>query len=182
MLTNAYLTGRTAAINPIVLTKILTFCAFVLSGMKEMGLNVSVSSNSARTYYYALYTIICIWYALTVYLIISDYKYQFKVTRLSLEREAWSSNFGPIKSDIVLSTSCHSCNSSSKRAVLPRRNVAEIGLVNSLHALSLFSEYQQNIWFDILQLYCIINLFASLCPWEKHFTLLVSLYAMSLDT
>ena len=88
MLTNAHLTGRTVAINPIVLTKTLAFCAYVLSDMKEMGRNVSVSCNSERTYYYALYTVIL--HIICTYRlpIVLNYEYQFKVTRLSLKQEA----------------------------------------------------------------------------------------------
>ena len=56
------------------------------------------------------------------------------VTCSSLEREVHGSNLGPIKSDSVLPTARHRCDISSKDAVLPRRNDAEIGPANSLHA------------------------------------------------
>ena len=55
-------------------------------------------------------------------------------TRSSLEREVWGSNLGPIKSDTVLPTARHRCDISSKGAVLPGRNDAEMGPANSLHA------------------------------------------------
>ena len=56
------------------------------------------------------------------------------VTRSSLEREVRGSNLGPVKSDAVLSAARHRCNISSKGAVLPGRNDAEMGPANSLHA------------------------------------------------
>ena len=58
------------------------------------------------------------------------------VKRSSLEREVWGSNFGPVKSDTSFPTARHRCDISSKETVLPRRNDAEIGPVNSLHALA----------------------------------------------
>ena len=65
------------------------------------------------------------------------------VTRSSLEREVWSSNLGPVKSDIVLPTVRHRCNISSKEAVLPGRNDAEMGPANSLHASAYYGEYNE---------------------------------------
>ena len=56
------------------------------------------------------------------------------VTRSSLEREVWDSNFGPVKSDTVLPTARHCCDISSKGAVLLGHNDAEMGPANSLHA------------------------------------------------
>ena len=56
------------------------------------------------------------------------------VTRSSLEREVWGSNRGPVKSFTVLPTARHRCDISSKEAVLPGRNDAEMGSANSLHA------------------------------------------------
>ena len=53
------------------------------------------------------------------------------VTRLSMEREVWGSNLGPIKSDTVLPTAWHRCGISSKEAVLPGRNEADMGPANS---------------------------------------------------
>ena len=58
------------------------------------------------------------------------------VTRSSLEREVWGSNLGPVKSDTVLPTARHRCDISSKEAVLPGRNDAEMGPANSLLALA----------------------------------------------
>ena len=55
------------------------------------------------------------------------------VTHSSLEREVRGSNFEPVKSYTVLPTIRHRCDISSKEAVLPGRNDAEIGPVNSLH-------------------------------------------------
>ena len=54
--------------------------------------------------------------------------------RLSLEREVWGSNLGPVRSNTVLSTVRHRCNISSKEAVLPGRNDAEMDPANSSHA------------------------------------------------
>ena len=56
------------------------------------------------------------------------------VTRSSLERDVLGSNLGPVKSEIVLPTARYYCDISSKKAVLPVRNDAEMGLANSLHA------------------------------------------------
>ena len=56
-----------------------------------------------------------------------------EVTRSSLEREIWGSILGPVKSDIVLPTARYRCDISSKGAVLPGRNDAEMGPANSLH-------------------------------------------------
>ena len=64
------------------------------------------------------------------------------VTRSSLEREVRGSNLGPVKSDTVLPTARHRCNISSKGAVLPGRNDAEMGPANSLHASAYYSEYK----------------------------------------
>ena len=65
------------------------------------------------------------------------------VTRSSLEREVWGSNLGPVKSDTVLPTARHRCDISSKGAVLPGRNDAEMGLTNSLHAPAHYNEYNE---------------------------------------
>ena len=56
------------------------------------------------------------------------------VTHWSLEREVWGSNLGPVKSDTVLPTARHRCDISSKGAVLPGRNDAEMGPAKSLNA------------------------------------------------
>ena len=71
------------------------------------------------------------------------------VTRSSLEREVRGSNLGPVKSDTMLPTARHRCNISSKGAVLPGRNDAEMGPANSLHASAYYSEYKWKIWFDL---------------------------------
>ena len=55
-------------------------------------------------------------------------------TRSTLEREVRGSNLAPVKSDSVLPKVCHRRDISSKEAVLLRRNDAEIGSQNSLHA------------------------------------------------
>ena len=69
------------------------------------------------------------------------------VTRSTLEREVRGSNLGPVKSDTVLPTARHRCNISSKGAVLPGRNDAEMGHANSLHASAYYSEYNER--FDL---------------------------------
>ena len=56
------------------------------------------------------------------------------ITRSSLEREVWGSNLKPVKSNTVFVTARHRCDISSKGAVLPGRNDAEMGFANSLHA------------------------------------------------
>ena len=48
------------------------------------------------------------------------------VTRSSLERQVWGSNLGPVKSDTVLLKGSRRCDVSSKEAVLPGRNDAEM--------------------------------------------------------
>ena len=58
------------------------------------------------------------------------------VTRSSistLERRVCGSNLGQVKSDAVLPTTRQRCDISSKGAVLPGRNDAEMGPANSLH-------------------------------------------------
>ena len=49
------------------------------------------------------------------------------LTRSSLEWEVRGSNLGPVKLDAVLPTACQRCNISSKEAVLPQLNNAEMG-------------------------------------------------------
>ena len=71
------------------------------------------------------------------------------VTRSSLERKVWGSNLYPVKSDTVLPTARHRCNISSKGAVLPRRNDAEMGPTNSLHASAYYREYNERFDFDL---------------------------------
>ena len=51
------------------------------------------------------------------------------------------------KSDRVLPTARHHCDISSKGAVLPGRNDAEMGPANSLHASAYYSEYNER--FDL---------------------------------
>ena len=55
----------------------------------------------------------------------------------------------PVKSETVLSTVRHRCNISSKEAVLPGRNDAEIGPANLLHASEYYSEYNERFKFGI---------------------------------
>ena len=71
-------------------------------------------------------------------------------TRSSLEREVWGSNLGPVKSDTVLPTARHRCDISSKGAVLPGRNDAEMGPANSLHALAYSASTMKDLIWDIL--------------------------------
>ena len=61
------------------------------------------------------------------------YKFGRAVMRSFLEREVWGSNLGPVKLDTVLPTARHRCDISSKGAVLPGRNDAEMGPANLLH-------------------------------------------------
>ena len=53
-----------------------------------------------------------------------------------------------IKSDTVLPAARHRCDISSKGAVLPGRNDAEMGPANSLHASAYYSEYNER--FDLM--------------------------------
>ena len=56
------------------------------------------------------------------------------VTRLSVEREAGGLIRGLVKLDAVLPMASYCCDISSKGAVLPGLNDAEMGPSNSLHA------------------------------------------------
>ena len=66
----------------------------------------------------------------------------------SLERLGRGSNLRPVKSDTVLPTARHHCDISSKGAVLPGRNDAEMGPANSLHASAYYSKYNER--FDLI--------------------------------
>ena len=57
-------------------------------------------------------------------------------TRSSLVPEVWGSNLGPVKLHTVLPTARHRWDISSKGAVLPGRNDADVGSATSLHALA----------------------------------------------
>ena len=83
---------------------------------------------------------------------------------IQFEQRVWSSgnafvsgagglrfNFRAGKSDTVLPTARHRCNISSKGAVLPGRNDAELGPANSLHASAYYSEYNER--FDLISCY-----------------------------
>ena len=75
-----------------------------------------------------------------------------RLTRSSLEREVWGSNLGPVKSDTELPTVRHRCDISSKGAVLPGHNDAEMGPAR-LHASAYYNEYNERfdlIWFEHL--------------------------------
>ena len=69
-------------------------------------------------------------------------------TRSSLERKVRSSNLGPVKSNTVLPTAHHCCDISSKGAVLPGRNDAEMDPANSFHAPAYYIEYNER--FDLI--------------------------------
>ena len=71
----------------------------------------------------------------------------FKLRNNKLNKNTFASGAGglrfkarPIKSDTVLPTARHRCAISSKGAVLPGRNDAEMNLANSLHASAEYSE------------------------------------------
>ena len=68
------------------------------------------------------------------------------MTLSSLERGFRGSNLEPVKLDMVR----HSCNISSKEAVLPGHNDAEMGLANSLHALVQYSENNKRFDLDLI--------------------------------
>ena len=65
------------------------------------------------------------------------------VTRSSLERQVKGSNLRPVKLDTVLPTVCYRSDISSKGAVLPGRNDAEMGPANSLPASAYYSDYNE---------------------------------------
>ena len=71
------------------------------------------------------------------------------VTRSSLEREVSGSNLEPVKSDTVLPTTRRCFDISSKVAVLPGRNDAEMGSDNSLQALAYCSESNERFNFGL---------------------------------
>ena len=71
------------------------------------------------------------------------------VTHSSMEWEVRGSNLGPVKSDTELPTARHLCDISSKGAVLPGRNDAEMSSANSLHASAYYSE-NYNETFDLI--------------------------------
>ena len=52
--------------------------------------------------------------------------------RLSLEREVWGSNLGPVRSDTVLPTACHRYGIFPKGTELPERNDMERSTTNLL--------------------------------------------------
>ena len=54
----------------------------------------------------------------------------------------------PVKSDTVLPTARDRCDISSKGAVLPWRNDAEMGPANSLHTSAYYSEYNKRFDFN----------------------------------
>ena len=56
--------------------------------------------------------------------------------RPSLEWEVWGSNLEPIKSDTVLPTACHPFDIFVYCKNWPRRNDAEMGPANLLHAMA----------------------------------------------
>ena len=67
--------------------------------------------------------------------------------RLSLKREVWGINLGPVKSDTVLITTHHRCDISLKGAVVPGCNDAEMGTDKLLHASAYYREYNER--FDL---------------------------------
>ena len=82
--------------------------------------------------------------------------------RSSLEREVWGSNLGPVKSDTVLPTAATAGTFSSKGAMLPGRNDAEMCPTNSLHASAYYSEYNKR--FDLPCTCCVTPMsVTSLC-------------------
>ena len=104
------------------------------------------------------------------------------VARSCLERKVRSSNLGPVKSGTELLTARHCCNISSKGAVLPQRNDAEMG--NSLHASAYYREYNERLnlifdfaaktqrrihfhkFHDFSQQIKLLNVFANFCEWS----------------
>ena len=67
------------------------------------------------------------------------------VTRSFLEREVWGWNLGSVNLYTVLPTARQGCDISSKEDVLPGRNEAKMGPVNSLHALAYYSDYNERV-------------------------------------
>ena len=67
-----------------------------------------------------------------------------------MEREVWSSNLGPVKSDTLLPAAHHRCDIFSKEAVLLGHNDVEMGPANSLHALAYYIECNERFDFKKL--------------------------------
>ena len=67
------------------------------------------------------------------------------VTHSSLEREVRGSNLGPVKLDTMVPTARHRCDISSKEAVLPGRNNAEMGPANLLQASAYYIKYNERL-------------------------------------
>ena len=78
----------------------------------------------------------------------ADQTIRYAVTRWSLDLDVWGANFGPVKSDTVLSTA-HLCIISSKGVLLPACAVTRRWTANSLHASAQYSEYNEKIWFEV---------------------------------
>ena len=99
------------------------------------------------------------------------------VMRSSLEREIWGSDLGSVKLDTVLPTARYRHDISSKEAVFPGRNDAEMGNVNSLHASALCSKYNKT--FDFAILLCSQNIKKNLClnSGNRYFCELKTLFA-----
>ena len=67
------------------------------------------------------------------------------VTHSSWKREVRVSSLGPVKSDTVLPTAHHRCDISSKGAVVPGRNDAEMGPANLLHASGITASARKDL-------------------------------------
>ena len=92
----------------------------------------------------------------------------FRCCRFLLEfyvmimREVCGPNLGPVKSDSELPTSRHRFDISSKEAVLSRHNEAKMGPANSLHASTLYSEYNERL--DLIMAQTVYALHNPLLP------------------
>ena len=87
---------------------------------------------------------------------------------LSLEREVWGSNFGPIKLDAVLPAARHSCDISSRGAVLPAGTKIRRWAPQTRYTLrrSTASIIKDLIWLQcLLQAYCTPTI-AALLFWK----------------
>ena len=98
----------------------------------------------------------------------------------SLEWEVRSSNLGPVKSDtVLLITACHRCDISSKGAVLPGGNDAQMDPGNSLHASACYSEYNETL--DLIMKHMILRKkFTSAISAKRTFALLLAFLRRSL--
>ena len=76
------------------------------------------------------------------------------VTCLSLEREVWDSNLGPVKSDTMLPTARHRCEISSKGAMLSTGAMTQKGAPPTRYTLRPITASIMKDWIWWFHLWC----------------------------